>query len=52
MCRRKGVNVENLVLTQTINVVRTGGGIGVTGVYIPTDPRKSIVNSIAQSRME
>ena len=25
----KGVSVENLVLTQAINVVRTGGGIGV-----------------------
>ncbi|KAH8784305.1 putative S-glutathione dehydrogenase [Hyaloscypha finlandica] len=33
----KGVNEGNLVLTQAINVVRTGGGIGVIGVYIPED---------------
>lgn len=36
----KGVNVGNIVLTQAIKVVRTGGGIGVIGVYLPDDPRK------------
>ncbi|CZS92769.1 hypothetical protein WAI453_006574 [Rhynchosporium graminicola] len=35
----KGKNVGNLVLTQAINVVRVGGGIGVIGVYLPQDPR-------------
>ncbi|PMD58295.1 putative S-glutathione dehydrogenase, partial [Hyaloscypha bicolor E] len=33
----EGVNEGNLVLTQAINVVRAGGGIGVIGVYIPED---------------
>ncbi|KAH9205911.1 hypothetical protein DL95DRAFT_375740 [Leptodontidium sp. 2 PMI_412] len=37
----KGKNVGNIVLTQAINVVRSGGGIGVIGVYLPQDPRKS-----------
>jgi threonine dehydrogenase-like Zn-dependent dehydrogenase len=46
----KGVSVENLVLTQAINVVRTGGGIGVIVVYIPMDLLKPIVYSIPQSR--
>ncbi|KAG4440731.1 hypothetical protein IFR05_003775 [Cadophora sp. M221] len=35
----KGKNVGNIVLTQAINVVRAGGGIGVIGVYLPQDPR-------------
>ena len=33
-----GKNVVNEVLTNAINVVGTGGGIGVIGVYIPGDP--------------
>jgi threonine dehydrogenase-like Zn-dependent dehydrogenase len=33
----EGVNEGNLVLTQAIHVVRTGGGIGVIGVYVPED---------------
>jgi threonine dehydrogenase-like Zn-dependent dehydrogenase len=36
----EGVNEGNLVLTQAINVVRAGGGIGVIGVYIPEDAGK------------
>ena len=32
-----GKNVENLVLTQAVNVTRTGGGLGIIGVYIPAD---------------
>ena len=34
-----GKNVGNLVLTQAINVVRTGGGVGAIGVYVPEDAR-------------
>ncbi|KAG4421294.1 hypothetical protein IFR04_005596 [Cadophora malorum] len=35
----KGKNVGNLVLTQAVHVTRSGGGIGVIGVYLPQDPR-------------
>ncbi|KAK0106196.1 hypothetical protein ONS96_003841 [Cadophora gregata f. sp. sojae] len=35
----KGKNVGNLVLTQAIQVTRVAGGIGVIGVYSPSDPR-------------
>ena len=38
----EGVNEGNLVLTQAINVVRTGGGIGVIGVYVPEDAGESL----------
>lgn len=31
----KGKNVEAIVLTQAVRVTRTGGGIGVIGVYVP-----------------
>lgn len=31
------------VLTQAIHLVRQGGGIGVIGVYLPTDLRKSFI---------
>jgi threonine dehydrogenase-like Zn-dependent dehydrogenase len=44
----KGVSVENTVITQAINVVRTGGGIGVIGVYIPSDPRKLFMHCFLQ----
>lgn len=33
----EGVNVENTVITQAINVTRTNGGIGLIGVYSPVD---------------
>jgi threonine dehydrogenase-like Zn-dependent dehydrogenase len=36
----EGINEGNLVLTQAIHVVRTGGGIGVIGIYIPEDAGK------------
>ena len=32
-----GDNVENLLITQAINVTRSGGGIGLIGVYTTTD---------------
>jgi threonine dehydrogenase-like Zn-dependent dehydrogenase len=33
----EGENVENLLVTQAINVTRAGGGIGLIGVYPPVD---------------
>ncbi|KAK0101788.1 hypothetical protein ONS95_006938 [Cadophora gregata] len=41
----KGKNVGNLVLTQAIQVTRVAGGIGVIGVYSPSDPRKYLSSS-------
>ncbi|KAF4634040.1 hypothetical protein G7Y89_g4075 [Cudoniella acicularis] len=32
-----GNNIENLILTQAVNVTRVGGGIGVIGVYLTHD---------------
>ncbi|KAF4626581.1 hypothetical protein G7Y89_g11574 [Cudoniella acicularis] len=31
-------NIENLILTQAVNVVKTGGGIGVIGVFLTHGP--------------
>ena len=33
----KGENIENLVITQAVNVTRNYGGIGLIGVYILRD---------------
>lgn len=33
----KGENIENLVLTQMVDVTRTGGGLGILGVYFGGD---------------
>lgn len=36
----EGVNVGNLTATQAINVTKIGGGIGLVGVFSPTDTSK------------
>ena len=38
-----GKNVPNEVLTNAINVVKPGGGIGVIGAYIPNDPGETLL---------
>jgi threonine dehydrogenase-like Zn-dependent dehydrogenase len=39
-----GKNVENLIITQAIDVTRPLGGIGFIGVYITEDQSKSILS--------
>jgi threonine dehydrogenase-like Zn-dependent dehydrogenase len=36
-----GKNVENLIITQALNVTRPLGGIGFIGVYVQEDQSKS-----------
>ncbi len=33
----EGVNVENLVISQAVNLTKAGGGIGLIGVYLTSD---------------
>jgi threonine dehydrogenase-like Zn-dependent dehydrogenase len=41
----EGENVENLIITQAIDVTRFGGGIGLIGVYTSNDLGMSCVSS-------
>lgn len=44
-----GKNIENLVLTQAVNITRTGGGLGIIGVYTPKDSSKHTIHFLSKT---